>query len=91
MNEKNDSGVAIDSTPLLAMLSDEEQRFRGMQKIMEHDGQTDTAMQMRYIAAGIEHARIKVEAMIANAGGQRAGDSRYAEPPCSQVESKKEG
>ena len=67
MNEKNDSGVAIDSTPLLAMLSDEEQRFRGMQKIMEHDGQTDTAMQMRYIAAGIEHARIKVEAMIANA------------------------
>ena len=27
----------------------------------------------------------------ANAGGQRAGDSRYAEPPCSQVESKKEG
>jgi hypothetical protein len=66
MNEKNDSGVAIDSTPLLAMLSDEERRFRGMQKIMEHDGQTDTAIQMRYIAAGIEHARIKVETMIAN-------------------------
>jgi len=27
----------------------------------------------------------------ANAERQRAGDSRYAEPPCSQVESKKEG
>ena len=32
-----------------------------------------------------------VNALRANAGGQRAGDSRYAEPPCSQVESKKEG
>jgi hypothetical protein len=28
---------------------------------------------------------------ISNAGGQRPGGSRYAEPPCSQVESKKEG
>jgi len=28
---------------------------------------------------------------VCNASGQRVGDSRYAEPPCSQVESKKEG
>ena len=65
--ESNDgAALLVRSNALLAMLSDEEARFRGMQKIMEQDGQSDTAMQMRYIAAGIEHARIRVEHMIAN-------------------------
>ena len=60
----------VASDPLLAMLSDEESRFRGMQKIMEQDGRADKAMQMRYIAAGIEHARLRIEHMIANAENQ---------------------
>jgi hypothetical protein len=66
MSEHDGAASLVRSDALLAILSDEEARFRGMQKIMEQDGQADTAMQMRYIAAGIEHARIRVEHMIAN-------------------------
>jgi hypothetical protein len=50
--------------------------------IMEYDGHLPRQMAEAVALAGVRRA---------NAGGQRAGDSRYAEPPCSQVESKKEG
>jgi hypothetical protein len=55
---------------VLEMLSSEEARFRRMHKIMEIDGLAVPALQMRYIAAGIEHARNMAEHMIAKAPEQ---------------------
>ena len=50
--------------------------------IMEYDGHLPRQMAEAVALAGVRRA---------NAERQRPGDSRYAEPPCSQVESKKEG
>jgi hypothetical protein len=42
MSEHDGAASLVRSDALLAILSDEEARFRGMQKIMEQDGQADT-------------------------------------------------